>query len=127
MKSHKKNTNDKYKTDINWYLKNYLNKKPCTAKIGGRKAKTKYYVTISEYEKMIKLIPESCPTYCEHPICRKRELWRLALEFLISTGCREGELSKLDVKDLNRKNHNGYFYDCKWESDRPFTLHPDYS
>ena len=72
MKNHTKNTIDKYKTDINWYLKNYLNKKPCTAKIGGRKAKKKYYVTINEYEKMIKLIPEGCQTYCEHPICRKR-------------------------------------------------------
>ena len=59
-----KNTNKKYKSDINGYLKEYFNKKPCKARIGGAKSKKKYYVTICEYEEMLKLIPKSCPNLC---------------------------------------------------------------
>ena len=58
---------------------------------------------------------------------RKHKMWKLSLEFLLSTGCREGEMSNLAVIDLDRKKHGGYFYKCKHNSDRPFILDPEFS
>ena len=75
---------------------------------------------------MLKLIPESCPTLCSHSMCRKYKMWKLSLEFLLSTGCREGEMSNLEVINLDRKTHGGYFYNCKHNSDRPFILDPEF-
>jgi len=35
-------------------------------------------------------------------------------------------MSNLEVIDLDREKHGGYFYNCKHNSDRPFILDPEY-
>ena len=49
------------------------------------------------------------------------------IEFLFSTGCRVGELCNLLIEKINKKNHRGYFYKCKKNSDRWFYMQPKFS